>query len=520
MNYERTNNKTIAKNTVFLYFRMMFTMVVSLYTSRVILVVLGIDDFGIYQAVGGVVAMLSFINNALSVGSSRFLTFELGAGNFDKLKRTFSSLLTVHILLALMVALLAETVGLWFVYNKLVIPPERLNPAIIAYHMSILTAVIHIISVPYSSSVISHEKMSVYAYVSILDALLKLGICYLIAIGGFDKLILYAIFLFIIQVVNILIYKGYCVARFEETLYKPMWDKPILKEVIGYSGWNLFANSALALVTYGSTIMLNIFFTSAVVTAMAVSNQVHGASLQFVNSFRTAVNPQIVKKYAMGDYLGSRRLLLSSAKYSFFLMLIIVIPLYLVADELLHLWLKEVPPYTTAFVQITIATCLFQVLDTSFYTALYAKGQIRENAMCSPTILFLMFPIVYVLFILGGSPLCISWGLFFAYGVIALIIKPVLIIKIAGYLWSEILSVFIVCVKVSMISIPIPWLMNAFVLNEVNSLIRIMIIVGISILSVSLSVWLVGLDKDTRVKIVDFVKRCFFSNLYLKKDPQ
>ena len=352
--------------------------------------------------------------------------------------------------------------------------------------------------------------MNVYAYVSILDALMKLGICYLIAIGGLDKLILYAIFLCLIQFVNILIYRGYCVVHFDETHYKPMWDKPILKEVIGYSGWNLFANSALALVTYGSTIMLNMFFTSAVVTAMAISNQVHGASLQFVNSFRTAVNPQVVKKYAMGDFVGSRRLLLSSAKYCFFLMLLIVVPLFLLTNELLQLWLKEVPPYTIAFVQITIVTCLFQVLDTSFYTALYAKGQIRENAMFSPTVLFLMFPVVYVLFKMGGSPLCISWGLFVAYAILALIVKPFLIIRIAGYSWSDILSVFISCVKVAMVSIPIPCLVSAFVLNETNSLVRFMITVAISILSVSISVWFVGLDEDTRVKIVCFVKQRFY----------
>lgn len=505
---EKTDNKTIAKNTVLLYVRMMFTMCVSLYTSRVILAVLGIDDYGIYQAVGGVVAMLSFVNNALSIGSSRFLTFELGAGDSDKLKRTFSSLLTAHILLALAVALLAETAGLWFVYHKLVIPPERLGAAVTAYHFSIVTAVIQIIVVPYSASVIAHERMGVYAYVSILDAVLKLAICYLITVGGLDKLVMYAIFLCSIQGVNILIYRGYCVKHFAESHYRPMWDKPILKNVLGYSGWNLFANTALALITYGSSILLNMFFTSAVVTAMAVSNQVNGAAQQFVNSFRTAANPQIVKKYAVGDLSGSKKLLLASTKYSFYLMLLLAVPLFFVADEVLHLWLKEVPEYTTVFVRVTIATCLFQVFDTSFYTALYAKGRIKENAMLSPSVLFLLFIIVYFSFRSGNSsPLILSFGLCAAYAVLGLFVKPMLIIKIAGYKWREIIDVFVDCIKVFAVAIIIPAALYKFSGQLFQTpLTRSLVLVAASLMSVCASVWVIGLTPEMRGKVMGFIK--------------
>lgn len=504
---DKTNNKTIAKNTIFLYFKMMFTMAVSLYTSRVILDVLGIDDYGIYQAVGGVVAMLCFVNGALAVGSSRFLTFELGTGNEDKLRRTFSSLLTVHILLALIVIIAAETVGLWFLHNKLVIPPERMDAALVAYHFSIITAAINIISVPYNSSIIAHERMSVYAYMCIIEALLKLGICYVITVGGIDRLSLYAIMLCVVQIIVTLLYRQYAVSRFEETHYKPMWDKTILKDVLGYSGWNLFANTALALITYGSTILLNMFFTSAVVTAMAVSNQVNGAAQQFVNSFRTAANPQIVKKYAVGDLDGSKRLLLNSTKYSFYLMLLLALPIFLVADELLHLWLKEVPPYTTIFVQITIVTCLFQVFDTSFYTALYAKGRIKENAMFSPTVLFLLFPIVYLLFNNGGSPLCLSWGLLAAYAILGLIVKPLLIIKIAGYTWEEIIQVFIECLKVIVIAVAIPIVVYNYSDELFPSMIlKFLAIVTISVISVVTTVWTIGLTSEMRAKIRSFTK--------------
>lgn len=504
---EKTNNRTIAKNTIFLYVKMMLTMAVTLYTSRVILDVLGIDDYGIYQAVGGVVAMLCFINGALAVGSSRFLTYELGTRNEEKLKRTFSSLLTVHILLALIVFLVAETVGLWFVKNKLVIPPDRCDAAIIAYHISIITAAINIITVPYNSSIIAHERMSVYAYMCIIEAFLKLGICYVISVGGIDRLVLYALLLCFVQGTITLLYRQYAVRRFEETHYKPMWDKGILKDVLGYSGWNLFANSALALITYGSNILLNMFFTSAVVTAMAVSNQVNGAALHFVNSFRTAANPQIVKKYAIGDFDGSKRLLLISTKYSFFLMLLLAMPLFFVAKEVLHLWLKDVPDYTTIFVKLTIATCLFQVFDTSFYTALYAKGRIKENAMFSPSVLFLLFIVVYFLFKNGGSPLCLSWGLLTAYAILGLVVKPTLIIKIAGYKWSEILRVFFDCIKVFIISSIIPVIFYMFSGNFIHSeLINAFIIVAVSILSVCVTVWTIDLSHEMRLKIIAFIK--------------
>ncbi len=485
---------------------MMFTMAVALYTSRVILDVLGIDDYGIYQAVGGVVAMLCFVNNALAVGSSRFLTFELGTGNFDKLRRTFSSLLTVHILLAIFVVIVAETIGLWFVCHKLVIPQVRLNAALVAYHFSIITATVHIITVPYTALVIAHERMSVYAYVSILDALLKLGICYLIAFGEIDKLIMYAAFLFMVQFINIIIFRYYCVKFFKESHYKPMWDKSILKDVLGYSGWNLFANTALALVTYGSSVLLNMFFSSAVVTAMAISQQINGAAQQFVNSFRTAVNPQIVKKYAIGDIEGSKQLLLTSTKFSFYLMLLLAMPIFFVSNELLDFWLKEVPHYTTIFVQLTIITCLFQVFDTSFYTALYAKGRIRENAMFSPTVLLLLFPIVYLLFRWGWSPLCLSWGLLFAHAVLGLLVKPLLIIIIADYHWTDILSVFKDTFKVFSVSVLLPLLLyyKSDSLFE-NSISKFFCIVIVSLLSVGITVWFVGLSQNIRVKIVKII---------------
>ena len=352
---EKTNNKTIAKNTMFLYFRMMFTMVISLYTSRVILQKLGVDDYGIYHAVGGIVGFLSFLNGAISTGTSRFLTFELGKNNFDKLKRTFSTLLTTHFIIAGVVVLMAETIGLWFVYHKMVIPPERMTAALFTFHVSIVTAVINLTQVPYNASIIAHEKMGIYAYLSIYEVVAKLVVCYLIGIGDVDKLIVYTTLYFLVHVSLLLFYRVYCVKHFPETKYKFGLDKEILKPVLFFSGWSLFAQSSIALSNQGILVLLNIFFSPAVVAARSISLQVNSVAHQFVQNFRTAVNPQIIKKYAIEDYQGSKDLLLQSTKFSFYLTLLLALPIYFVADPLLHLWLGDnVSEYTTIFLQIVL----------------------------------------------------------------------------------------------------------------------------------------------------------------------
>ncbi|MFQ8805921.1 MAG: hypothetical protein ACLR8Y_13530 [Alistipes indistinctus] len=290
-----SSNKTIAKNTLFLYVRMMFTMLVALYTSRVILHVLGIDDYGIYQTVGGVVLLLSFLNGALSAGSSRFLTYELGKGDFDKLQKTFSTVLSIHIILAVLILLIAETVGVWFIYNKLVIPPERMEAAVFAYHLFYsYSNSFHITQIPYNASIISHERMSIYAYLSIIEVTLKLGVVYLLIISNWDKLKVYALLICIVQISVALFYRFYCTHHFNETKYRLNFDRSIMKQVLSYSGWNIFANMSIAITTQGAIILINMFFSPIIVTARAIADQVNMAANQFVQNFRIAVNPQIV----------------------------------------------------------------------------------------------------------------------------------------------------------------------------------------------------------------------------------
>lgn len=492
-----SNSKRIAKNTIFLYFRMMFTMVVALYTSRVVLNVLGVDDFGVYQTVGGVVGMLTFVNNALAIGSSRFLTYELGAGNFNKLKDTFSTVLSVHILLALILVVVAETVGLWYIYNKLVVAPERMDAAIFAYHISVLTSFITITQVPYNASIISHERMGVYAYVSIADVSLKLGVAYLLALGNYDKLKMYALLLFLVQLGVAFFYRVYCIKSFKECRYSLILKKDIFKDVLSYSGWNLFSSTTLALCNQGVLVLINAFFSPAAVAAKAVAGQVNMAANSFVNSFRTAVNPQIVKQYAANNREGSRNLLLDSTKFSFYLMLMLCIPIYLLAGSLLKLWLGVVPEYAEPFLKIAILTSLIDVFSQSFYTGLYAKGQIRENAVISFLILLPGFGLIFLLFKLGFSPISSAWVMFGAMSVISLIVKPLLLVKIVEYPIKPIIGVYVVCLRVALLSVPIPFLTYA-ALQDINEIFKFALIVILSIISVCASTWFAGLNADMK----------------------
>lgn len=502
-----SSSKTIVQNTLFLYIRMMFIMLVALYTSRVVLQILGVNDYGIYQTVGGVVLLLSFLNGALSAGSSRFLTYELGRGDFDKLQKTFSTVLTIHIVLAALILVVAETVGLWFVYNKLVIDPQRIGAAVFAYHLSILTAMITITQIPYNASIISHERMSIYAWLGIIEVSLKLGIVYLLTISDWDKLKVYALLLCIVQVSIALFYRCYCIRHFEETRYRWNFDKTIMKQVLEYSGWNTFANMSAAFTTQGAVILINMFFTPAVVTARAIADQVNMAANQFVQNFRTAVNPQIVKLYAAEDYEASKQLLLSSTKYSYYMMLILCMPICLSAEPLLKLWLGTVPEYTVIFLQIAVVTSLFQVFDSCFYTALYAKGQIRENALISPTVLFLAFPIVYILFRLGCSPESLAWVLLCCYATLGLIVKPILLVKIVGYKKREIVRVFIPCLKVTLVAVPIPYLLYCYRdMLFSNGFMHLLLLSLSCVICILLSVWYIGLDSEVRRKVVQTVK--------------
>lgn len=479
-----SDNKRIAKNTIFLYIRMLLILGVTLYASRVVLDKLGVEDYGLYNVVGGVVAILSFISGTLSFGTSRFITFELGSGNTEKLKTTFSTTLYANILIGGILFLALETVGLWFVYNKLVIPPDRFDAALVVYQISLLTMVLNIIQIPYRSAIIAHEEMGVYAYTSIFEAAGKLVACYLIAVGPFDQLVNYALFLALFQLASSLFYIYYCVAHFNETKLCKRFDTSILKKILGFSGWNLAANMAQTFNTQGIIILMNMFFQPAVVGAQAIASQIGNGIWMFVGSFRTAIDPQIIKLYAAGDYEASKRLTLRSAVYTFDLILLLTIPCFFLMNYILNLWLVEVPDYCLIFAQWVILQKIPAAIDGTFFTPMVASGRIKRNALFAIVTSLGILTILYAIFTLGAGVMWVQY-IFFIHSVcFSFIIKPYILYKDVNYGIHEMLICFKDCFKVLIPTFALSYLIYRYIgqdsiLQAGVSLILIMAVVCI-----------------------------------------
>ncbi len=398
------NNRRIAKNTMMLYFRMILTMIVSLYTSRVILNTLGVEDYGIYNVVGGVVSMFAFFNSAMSSATQRFLSFEIGKGDFAQLRKTFNATQIIHIGIAVFIFILAETVGFWFLKTYLVIPAERMDAAIWVYHFSVLSFMVSIIQVPYNATIIAHERMNVYAYVSILEVALKLLIVFLLKWITYDKLQLYGILYFSVVFVIAAIYRIYTRRNFEESKFLLVKDKKLFKTLISYSGWSLFGNIASVAKGQGVNILLNLYFGPTVNAARGIAMQVQGAVNGFIYNFQLAVNPQIVKSYATGDkeYLNS--LILRSSKFSFYLLIIISLPIILEVDQLLKFWLKIVPEYSSIFTILVLIVIMFDFVGGSLVAAVQATGKIKAYQILIGTLLVSILPLSYLFLEHGFSP--------------------------------------------------------------------------------------------------------------------
>lgn len=431
------NNKRIAKNTLLLYFRMLLMMAVSLFTSRVVLNTLGVEDFGIYSVVGGVVGMFVFINNSMSSATQRYITFALGKGDKNRLQTVFSTTLQIHSLIAVIIVLLGETVGLWFLYNKMQIPADRMDAALWVMQCSIVSMVVMIVSVPYNADVIAHEKMSAFAYISILEVVLKLAIVYLLLVFSYDKLILYAILILMIQILIRFCYSIYCNKHFEETRYKHVWDKKLFKEMTGFAGWNLFGNMAGVLFGQGLNMLLNVFFGPVVNAARAVAVQVQGAIQQFVGNFQTALNPQITKTYATGELNEMHRLMFRSARFSFYLLFFLSLPVLYETDFILTIWLKIVPENAVAFLRIMICTSLIYTIANPLIIANQATGRVMKYQAVCGTILLLILPISYLCLKMG----CPAYSVFIVHFLIEsvtqvarmILLRPLIGLRIRDY---------------------------------------------------------------------------------------
>lgn len=396
-----TKKRKIAKNTILLYCRMFVLLLISFYTSRIILEALGVEDYGIYNVVGGIVTTFALISSTLNAAITRFITYELGKGDIKQLSNVFSTALNIQVILCIVVVVISETVGIWFLNNRLVIPPERLAAANWVFQFSIVSFCIQLISVPYNSEIVAHEDMSAFAYISIFEALGKLAVAALIPHASYDKLIIYAFLLTCIYLTTRYLYGRFCHKHYEETKYHFIIDKDLLRKMFTFSGWNLIGAGSYVLMYNGVDFLINIFFGVTVNAARGVAATVNRIVMQFVQNFTTAIKPQITKSYAENDTRYMFELVFKGARISYLMLLFIAVPLMAESNLLISLWLKEVPENAPLFANLIILVSLISVLSETMYTAIMASEDIKIYQICVGGIGMLVFPIVWIAFKFG-----------------------------------------------------------------------------------------------------------------------
>lgn len=401
------NNKRIAKNTLMLYFRMLLTLAVGLYAARIVLQTLGASDYGLYNVVGGIVTLFTFISGTLASGTQRFISFALGEDDVEKMKKVFSTASYLHVLFALIIFVVSEVFGLYLLYYQMQIPEGRLMAAFWVFQFSTVAAMVAVIQVPYMSSLIAHEKMDIYAWVSIYDAVMKLLIVYLIQVVEADKLILYAFLFFLVNLSTAFMYMLYCRSKYEECKMFGGFNKETFREIASFSGWNIFGCGAVALQGQGVNILLNMFFGTIVNAARGIAFQVNGIILQFVNNFQTAVNPQIVKLYASGNKSEMIKLMINNSKFAAYLLLLIAIPVFVELEFVLTIWLGEYPEYTPIFLRIIIIQSLVQTMTRPIVMGLHATGMMKMPNITAGIVLLMILPVSYILLNMGCSPVVI-----------------------------------------------------------------------------------------------------------------
>lgn len=494
------NNKRIAKNTFLLYFRMLLTMTVSLYTSRIVLSTLGVDDYGIYNVVGGIVTMFAFINSAMANASQRFLTFELGKCDCNKLHKVFCTSVAIHAVISLIILLMAETVGLWFLNTYMVIPIERMNAAKWVYQFAVFSTIVVIMRVPFNASIIAHEKMSVFAYISILEVILKLTIVYLLLLFNIDKLKLYAVLIFCIQLMDFSIYITYCYRHFAECHYYFYYNKHLFNEMICFAGWSMFGNLAAVAYTQGVNILLNVSFGPIVNAARAVAVQVQNAVKVFVSNFQMALNPQITKYYASGNLEQMHILILASSRYSFFLLFFLSLPIIIEAEQILSIWLEEVPGHTVNFIRLILCIMMVDAIANPLVIAAQATGRIKVYQAVVGGVLLLIVPLSYIALKLKSNPEVV-FVVHFIMVIVAHITRLIMIRSMIHLsLRRYFMEVIVKIVNVVLMAVLLP--MVVYYVMPLHSFISFIIVCGICVFSVLISVYLLGLGKTERTFVL------------------
>lgn len=493
------SNKRIAKNTVMLYFRMFIMMAIGLFTSRVTLQVLGVDNYGINNVVGGVIGMFSLVTGALVNSVSRFLTFELGKKDNSKLNEVFCTSINVMGLLSIVFFVLSETVGVWFLYNKLNIPADRISAANVVLQCSIAGCIMGLMYIPYNALIIAYEKMSIWAYLSILDVVMKLLVVYAIYISPFDKLKTFALLGLGWAILNQIIYRIYCHRTFSVARYHFIIDKQLMKRIFSFAGWNFFGQGAYVINNEGVNIVINLFFGVTVNAARGIAMSVNGYVTQFANNFMVALNPQITKSFAAGNYEETHKLIFRGAKFTYFLMLLLMLPICLETKTILHLWLGIVPEYAVVFVRWTLIITLVNSLSNTLITGLHASGNLKRYMTIVGIVEVSNFPLTYIAFKLGLEPVAAYWV--FASVYLILMFLRLYLIKDLIYLNGReyIKAVYFRVFPVSLVAAVIP---VAICCYFEDSILRFFIVSFISLCCSFLSIYYIGLEKHERNKIM------------------
>ena len=500
-----SNNKRIIHNTILLYIRMLVLMSVSLYTSRIVLSILGVNDYGIYNVVGGVVLVLSFLNNSMATATQRFLNIELGRNdNNEGVKKVFATAQVIHIIIAVIILVLAETLGIWFLNKHMLIAEDRIIAANYVFQFTICSFLLTVVSVPYNATIIAHEKMSAFAWISVIEALLKLCIVFLLLVIPYDKLIAYSCLMAIISITIRIIYGGYCKRHFEECKrFNLKYDKSLLKEMLGFSSWTIFGSLGTISHTQGIAIVLNMFFGVAVNAAQGIANQLNSIVNQFVTGFMTALNPQIVKYYAANDLDSMHTLIKRGSKMGFFLVAFFVLPLCVETPMILNLWLKEVPEYTVVFTRLILLTSLCNSFASPLSVSQGATGNIKTYQIVLTTLGWMHLPLAWVFFSFGCEP----YFAMYIYLILVVIIQMYRIYKVCNSLNMHIVDfykdVIIRCFFVIVLSSIFPVGMHLLI---PYSLISRILIFCLSAVMVIISVFMVGMTVEERRKIFEFVK--------------
>lgn len=507
-----SDNSRIAKNTLFLYIRMLVTMAVGLYTSRVVLAALGASDYGLYNVVGGIVVVLASINGTLASGTQRFISYALGEENENKLKSVFETAFFLHVIFAAIFLLVAESLGLWFLDVKMNIPDGREQAAFWVYQFSIIATSLTIVEVPFMSAVIAHERMNVFAYMSIYSAFAKLLIVYLICIVSFDRLIVYAALVCLVNLSSVLIYFLFSFYNFKECKGKPRKSNQVFKEMAGFMGWNVFGSISVPLQTQGVNILLNIFFNTIVNAARGLAVTVNNIVIQFVNSFQTAVNPQIVKLYAAGKKEEMIHLVLNNSRLAGFMFLIIAVPLFVEIEFVLDLWLGEYPEYTIPFIRIILVQSLIQTLTRPLVTVVHAVGKMKGPNLTAGIVLLLAVPMTYVLLKMGMDPVSV-----FAINLIPWLLETFFELyfenKYIGFpIWGFYKKVYLVVFPIALLLVSVPYLAHVYL--PMDGWGRFLVVCIISVITSAVTIYYLGLSKHLREMVLEKAKSIVTSKIH------